>query len=373
MIINHCFNFRSFTLAASLVTSLGFVTHATAQDQSFFVDLNSRTVTKLGSLFGESTVATGINNAGQVVGYSVTLGGSSRAFITGPDGIGMRELGTLGGGSNHALDINNSGQVVGYSSTATEYDHAFITGPNGVGMTDLGNGGAGWFANSINDFGQVVLTSFGRGTPQYQNNVITGPNGMGIILLGTLGGGHSTAYDINNSGQVVGTSQTADGSFHAFITGPNDMGMTDLGTLGGSYSLASAINNAGQVIGSSETENGSIHSFITGPGGTGMTELSPGRYTAALDINDAGQVVGTNGVHAFITGPNGIGITDLNSLVDLPEGVILGRAVGINNNGQIIALATTIPEPETYALMLAGLSLIGFIAGARRQKNRLGH
>ncbi|SFU39050.1 hypothetical protein [Nitrosospira multiformis] len=92
MIINNCFNFRSFTLAAVLITGLGLVTHATAQDRSFLVDLNSRTVTDIGSLFGGSTVATGINDAGQVVGYS-----SSRAFITGPDGVGMRDLATLGG------------------------------------------------------------------------------------------------------------------------------------------------------------------------------------------------------------------------------------------------------------------------------------
>jgi probable HAF family extracellular repeat protein len=72
--------------------------------------------------------------------------------------------------------------------------------------------------------------------------------------------------------------------------------------------------------------------------------------------------------HAFITGPDGKGMVDLNSLVDLSEGVILTRAAGINNNGQVIAMGV-IPEPETYALMLAGLGLIGLMGGARRRRN----
>jgi hypothetical protein len=55
---------------------------------------------------------------------------------------------------------------------------------------------------------------------------------------------------------------------------------------------------------------------------------------------------------------------DLNSLVNLPEGVILTNAVGINNNGQVIAVMTDVgivPEPETYALVLVGLTLVGFV------------
>jgi probable HAF family extracellular repeat protein len=140
--------------------------------------------------------------------------------------------------------------------------------------------------------------------------------------LGTLGGASSFVSGINDSGQVVGRSETATGSEHAFITGPDGHGMTDLGTLGGSFSDAVGINEAGQVVGSSETATGSEHAFITGPHGTGMM--------------------------------------DLNALVHLPEGVVLTTATGINNVGQVVAIGT-VPEPSSYALMLAGLVLVGVV------------
>ena len=69
--------------------------------------------------------------------------------------------------------------------------------------------------------------------------------------------------------------------------------------------------------------------------------------------------------HAFITGPDGAGMMDLNSLVDVPAGVILEQAFGINNSGQVIAIAN-VPEPEIYALFLAGLALVGFIAWRKK-------
>jgi len=75
--------------------------------------------------------------------------------------------------------------------------------------------------------------------------------------------------------------------------------------------------------------------------------------------------VGDTETHAFITGPNGVGMTDLNSLVSQLGGVVLTHAQGINNHGQVAAISA-IPEPETYAMLLAGLGLLGFIARRRK-------
>jgi probable HAF family extracellular repeat protein len=237
---------------------------------------------------------------------------------------------------SYAYDINNAGQVVGNLwDNGDSYYHAFITGPNGTGMRSLGGQSSTGFG--INDEGQVVGYDSATGPSRA---FITGPDGTDMRDLGTLGGIFSQANDINNAGQAVGssTSNAAEADpyhdGHAFITGPNGTDMRDLGTLGGNYSEAFAINDAGQVVGRSAMGH------PDSPGGP--------------DIE-----------HAFITGPNGAGMMDLNLLVDLPEGIILTNARDINNNGQVIAIGM-VPEPESYALLLTGLALVGFIAWRKK-------
>ncbi len=126
------------------------------------------TATDLGEL-----VAANINNSGQVVGYCDC--NPTRAFITGRDGVGKTELGTLAGGFTVATGVNNVGQVAGHSwisgnpaTDAIVYYHAFITGRDGVGMTDLGtlSGGPSVSVTGINNRGQVV----GGGTTTFNTN-----------------------------------------------------------------------------------------------------------------------------------------------------------------------------------------------------------
>jgi probable HAF family extracellular repeat protein len=382
-------NSRMQSLILATTLSIGLCFSSSASAEIFLLDSSGKVLSEFGMLHGydgyDIASAYGINDAGQVAGWSLTASGQ-HAFITGPNGVGMTGLGTLGGGSS-ARSINDAGQVVGSSYIAGGASHAFITGPNGVGMTDLGTlGGDSSQAWSINDAGRVV--GYSTTAAGSTHAFITGPNGVGMTDLGTLGGGYSIATDINGAGQVVGYSTTAAGKQHAFITGPNGAGMTDLGTLDGDRSsldgdrsFAYGINDAGQVAGWSVTL-GSHHGFITGPNGVGMTDLGTldggaRGNSQAYDINDAGQVVGGSltlgSHHGFITGPNGVGMTDLNSLASLPAGYVIGNAIGINNAGQVLVTAVTasIPEPETYALMLAGLGLIGFLAWRQKSGNRI--
>ena len=79
--------------------------------------------------------------------------------------------------------------------------------------------------------------------------------------LGTLGGGRSSAYGINEAGQVVGASDMAERLAYAFITGPDGMGMRDLGTLGINSVARSGINDAGQVVGEFGAASGRLPCF----------------------------------------------------------------------------------------------------------------
>jgi len=83
-------------------------------------------VTDLGTLGGSISYAYGINNSGQVAGWSYLAENSTwHAFLY--DGTAKKDLGTLGGSISYAYGINNTGQVVGNSyTTGDSVAHAFF-------------------------------------------------------------------------------------------------------------------------------------------------------------------------------------------------------------------------------------------------------
>jgi len=129
-------------------------------------------------------------------------------------------LGTLGGTKSWAYGINDSGQVVGYSFTPNPYVfgdyviHAYLTGANGVGMTDLGTlGGTNSFAYGINASGQVVGSSNMTHDLNIHAFLYDGGAMMDLNYLLTAGlDGDAFLYSataINDSGQIVAHSSDA--------------------------------------------------------------------------------------------------------------------------------------------------------------------
>jgi probable HAF family extracellular repeat protein len=184
--------------------------------------------------------------------------------------------------------------------------------------------------------------------------------------LGTLGGGGLNVHDINDSGDVVGSSNTFTGQHHAFLY--EDGVMKDLGVppdANCSISIANGINNFGQVVGESWCADGR-HLFLYSKS-TGMKDLgllgvpsdncggpSLSSEFRDMDINASGQVVGwacftsDGNAHAFLWtddgDPNTVDLKDLGTL-----GGTESTARAINDSGQVVGTSSV---RSSYAAFL---------------------
>ncbi|MHC4131974.1 MAG: GLUG motif-containing protein [Planctomycetota bacterium] len=159
------------------------------------------------------------------------------------------------------------------------------------------------------------------------------------IYLGSLDGSPGAeAFSNNESSQIVGWAYTNACLFDSTGNGNN----VDLGTLGGDFSAAVSINDKGQIVGGSDSDS-ETHACLFDPTGAGNNiDLGTlgGEYSTAYSINNNGQIVGTAGYdpnnrwnqHACLFDPTGNG-----SNIDLGswDGESSG-AMCINDLGQIV-------------------------------------
>jgi probable HAF family extracellular repeat protein len=204
---------------------------------------------------GHESKGNAINERGQVAGYSTILAGGTPHAVRW-DGTTATDLGTLGGAFSYAFGINESGAIVGGSrpyANACCDDHATLWNPDGT-MVDLGLllvGSGDSVARGINDNSDAV--GYARyGLSNYQ--AVLWHQGT-ATALGTLAGEIlSAAYDINNSGLIVGVSNVG-GSSRATLWQNglafdlNEFLPPDLLAAGWELNSALSINDDGSIVG----------------------------------------------------------------------------------------------------------------------------
>ena len=170
------------------------------------------TVTDLGNLGGNFSIAQAINTNGQVAGYSYNSNGARHAFLWNGS---MQDLGTLPGSSQSAAyGINAQGQVVGTSDNiAFLYSNGHMTNLNNLIVSN-----PGWTlqqATAINSQSQIVGWGI---NPSGEQHAFMFSNGV-VLDLGSFGD-ISQAWGINDNGQVTGFSflDLADTVMHSCTT-----------------------------------------------------------------------------------------------------------------------------------------------------------
>jgi probable HAF family extracellular repeat protein len=163
-----------------------------------------------------------------------------------------------------------------------------------------------------------------------------------ITNLGSLGSTVSVPVHLNNDGEVVGYSYTANnGAAHAFVYSHGRM--TDLGTLDGTTSAATSINDRGVVVGMSNIAPGNeqVDAFREQDGKlTDLGPLNPDFVAAGVvAINADGVVSGVSGGYDAAIDRRGTDI-ELGSLAGLGS-----VALDLNDSGQVVGFSATGSRP----------------------------
>ena len=243
-------------------------------------------------------------------------------------------------GDNGTFDVSGGAGTPGLSWMGTEFMNIdvpaswFVFNANGTDMTSYSIGPTFAFPGSTTfGGGGAAATSFAVGTWSFSQVVLAAsPDKLTVTLNIT----NNTGKDVRGS-YSVGFDPDQDGS------GKNTTVNTILATAG-----ASAVSATGPLSGKTVTlqNDTSASAFSIFP------YINVGNCCAAVSPTAA----------AF----QGLGFSttaddSINLIYDLGT-VKAGQTVSIGYSYVFAA----VPEPETYALMLAGLAAVGFVAARRR-------
>jgi len=235
---------------------------------------------------GLDTQLMGINDSGQIVGFSFVGGTNNQVFLYAAGTFTTVPL-PLPPGARFPTpyDINDAGQIVGtFEDSSTALPRGFVYDGGTLTTVDV-PGSVATGISGINDAGQMVG---GFGLPGGGAQGFIRDSDGSIALFDGPGGNRCCPQDINDVGQIAG--EFFDGTTaHGFLFDAGQF--TILDPPGSLFTSARGINDAGQVVGIFQGADQGLRGFLYSAGSYTIIDL-PGRVTLVEGINDAGQIVG---------------------------------------------------------------------------------
>lgn len=335
-------------------------------------------VINIGTLPGSDfSLINAINNDGTIVGTAYA--GSHYRGWKWTEDFGMSEVYGLGYDNTTAQDINDQGFIVGTftedeTSKGFRYKDGFWWHLSPIpGQSEASPYG-------INNLNQSVgISDYGM------DSRATGwlpilPDTPGFALPNYGPQESSGARALNDLGESVGQARLA-GTTRASIFKNNNtiFDLHGLMPLGTTFSQAFDINESGWVVGGYDNA-GDGYGFVFNLELGMQTVNLAGQQVTLVAVNENGQAVGNDGLQTAMIWHSSTGLQDLNSLIDPNSGWDLRSARNINDNGWIIGQGiyngqtTTflarptdaVPEPATMTLLTLG---IGALAARARKNN----
>ena len=199
-------------------------------------------------------------------------------------------------------------------------------------ITGLGLEGIQSTAFAINDRGQVIGT-LDQGIYLYDKGNLTDVTARYNIGPGQYG---PSGMDINNRGQIV----TNDSNANAVLLSRGVT--TNLNTIGAPINIPLGINNSGQVVGEYWNNQSFTYAFLYSE--SQMRDLGLGPSSGANAINESGQITGwyaPQSNYQAILYDDGI-VTNIS-----PFGSTQSLGYDINNQGQVVGEYLTLDGSST--------------------------
>jgi hypothetical protein len=294
------------------------------------------------------TQALGINDSNTIVGYGNSTIFNGFTLTLPPVAANFTRLNFPG--------ADGGTQVIGISNGAS---------PTAVGFYVMG-GVTNGFANTGGQGGTFTTVD----DPGFAFTQLLGINGSG-----TTAAGYWTHDPAGATGQLAGIVEGGPG-----FTRPTFIGITHL-LPPNVNSQATGVNDGGSVVGFFQPTSTTFTGFLDKSGLISTITFPGSVSTQALGINDSGEIVGTYTLadgDMFGFADRGGAFTTID-----PAGSTSVTVNGINGKGEFVGFYTNaagstvgfvgspIPEPSTWAMMLAGFAGLGFVGYRKLRQGAL--